>query len=405
MVDPQPRRRRRWWIIALVVLIIVAVAVWKHSGGKGGRAPAPQTVGVATAVSGSMKVSLEALGTVTPIATVTVLPQLSGYLTEVAFKQGQTVTKGQFLAQIDPRPYQVSLEQYQAQQAKDQAALAQAQSDLNRYLTLQRQKSISEQTVTDQRFQVQQDEATLKADQANIDSAKLDLAYCHITAPVSGKIGLLLVDPGNYVTSGSATGIAVITTMAPMSVIFSIPQTELGEVLARLHAGATLSASAWSSDDSTKIAEGTLTAVNNQVNTSTGTVELRAIFPNKDGALFPNEFVNIHLLVDTLQNATLVPTPAVQEGAPGSYVYVVQPDHKVKVQVVSTGPTNGTDTVITKGLVPGDVVVTDGVDRLAGGMKVTVANATAQEPAASGVAAGKSRKLGRNSSSGQPAAP
>ena len=374
MVETKPKRRRRWWIIAVIVLVIVGIAVWKHRGGRAPHAAAAQAVGVATAVSGSMPETLEALGTVTPLATVTVLPQLSGYLTQVGFTEGETVTQGQFLAQIDPRPYQVQLEQFTAQQAKDAASLAQSRSDLARYEILERQDSISEQTVADQRFLVAQDAATVQVDQANIDSAKLDLVYCRITAPVAGLVGLRLVDPGNYVTSGSTTGIAVITTMSPMTVIFAIPQTELGQVLARKQSGATLTASAYSSDDTTKIADGDLSAIGNQVDTSTGTVNLRASFANADDALYPNEFVNIHLLVDTLQDATLVPSPAVQDGAPGSYVYVVQPDDTVKVQVVTTGPTDGTNTVITKGVSPGDVVVVDGVDRLKDGMKISIAS-------------------------------
>jgi multidrug efflux system membrane fusion protein len=380
VVEVKPRRRRRWWIVAAVLLVIAVIFILKHHGAAPVRAKPVQAVGVAKAVTGSMPETLEALGTVTPLATVTVLPQLSGYLTQVAFTEGQTVTKGQFLAEIDPRPYQVTLEQYTAQQAKDMASLGQARSDLNRYLILQRQDSISAQTVADQRFLVAQDAATVQVDQANIDSAKLNLAYCHITAPVSGLVGLRLVDPGNYVTSSSSTGLAVITTMSPMTVIFSVPQSELGQVLAARQSGATLTASAYSSDDTTKIADGTLTAIGNQVDTSTGTVNLRATFANTNSALYPNEFVNIHLLVDTLQNATLVPAPAVQDGAPGSYVYLVQPNDTVKVQVVKTGPTDGTNTVITDGLQPGDVVVTDGVDRLADGMKVSIAGKNGAAP-------------------------
>ncbi len=385
-----PRKRlRRWLFVLLLILaIIVVVGYLKHQGagaggGKRGFAGAPQAVGVAKAVSGAMPVTLEALGTVTPEATVTVVPQLSGYLTQVAFTEGQTVTAGQFLAQIDPRPYQVQLEQYQATQAKDAATLAQARSDLARYETLNRQNSISAQQVSDQQFLVKQDAAAVQVDQANIDTAKLDLVYCHITSPVAGLIGLRLVDPGNYVTSGSTTGIAVVTTLAPMSVIFAVPQTQLQPILARLQAGATLTASAYSSDDTTKIADGTLTAVGNQVNTSTGTVNFRATFPNTDNVLFPNEFVNIHLLVDTIQNATLVPSQAVQTGAPGAYVYVVNADDTVSVQDVTAGTTDGTNTVITKGVRPGDVVVIDGVDRLADGMKVTVPAGTTP-PAGSG---------------------
>jgi len=376
-----PPRRRRLFLLLLTIILVGVVFYWFHRGATGTpHAPSAQAVGVAKVTSGPMPVTLEALGTVTPTATVTVLPQLSGYLTQVAFTEGESVTQGQFLAQIDPRPYQVQLEQYTATQAKDKATLAQARSDLARYETLQKQDSISAQQVADQEFLVQQDEAAVQVDQSQIDTAKLDLTYCHISAPVAGKVGLRLVDPGNYVTSGSATGIVVITTIAPITVIFSIPQTELGPVVTRMNAGATLAASAYSSDDTTKIADGTLTAISNQVNTSTGTVNLRATFPNADSALFPNEFVNLHLLVDTLQNATLVPSPAVQTGAPGAYVYVVNPDDTVSVQTVTTGVTDGTNTVITKGLTPGQVVVTDGVDRLADGMKVSIAKPIAIPP-------------------------
>ncbi len=340
-------------------------------------------MGAAKAVTGSMPITLDELGTVTPIATVTVLPQLSGYLTDVAFTEGEMVTKGQYLAEIDPRPYQIQLEQYQAAYAKDAAMLAQARSDLARYEQLGRQNSISAQQVADQAFLVQQDAAALKSDQANIDSAQLDISYCHITSPVAGRIGLRLVTIGNYVTSGSSTGIAVVTTVAPMSAIFSVAQTDLAPVLVQMGQGAKLTATAYSSDDTTKLATGILSAVDNQVNTSTGEVNLRALFPNTDGSLFPNEFVNIHLLVNTLQGQTLVPSQAVQTGAPGSYVYLVNDDNTVSVQKVTIGPTDGVNTVITAGVSPGDEVVTDGVDRLADGAHVvaTIA-APAGAPAA-----------------------
>ena len=376
MVEPAGQRKRgkkRYWLLGIIVLL-VAFIWWRHSGTQtsahtgGGIA-----VGVAKAVSGPMPVTLDELGTITPIATVTVLPQISGYLTQVAFTEGQNVTQGQFLAQIDPRQYQIQLEQYQAAYAKDAAVLGQARSDLARYEQLAAQDSISAQQVADQRFLAQQDAATVQSDQANIDTAKLNLVYCHITSPVAGRVGLRLVDVGNYVTSGSTTGIAVVTTIAPTTAIFSVAQTDLSPILVRLGQGATLAATAYASDDTTKLEDGTLAAVDNQVDTSTGMVKLRATFANTDGALFPNEFVNVHLLVNTLQNATLVPASAVQTGSPGSYVYVVQPDSTVKVQVVTTGPTDGTNTVITQGVAPGDVVVTDGIDRLSDGMKVQVA--------------------------------
>jgi multidrug efflux system membrane fusion protein len=360
------------WIFGLIMILLVAFIWYRHSGTTKKMGPQAQTVGVAKATSGPMPEVINALGTVTPSATVTVLPQLSGYLTQVGFTEGEVVTKGQFLAQIDPRPYQIQLEQYEGQKAKDMAALAQAKSDLSRYEQLQRQDSISNQQVADQQFLVAQDAASIQIDQSNIDTAKLDLDYCHITAPLAGRVGLRLVDPGNYVTSGSTTGIAVITSIAPTTVIFSVAQTALAPVLVRMGQGAQLPATAFSSDDTTKLEDGVLTAVDNQVDTSTGMVKLRADYANADAALFPNEFVNVHLLVDTLQNATLVPSPAVQTGAPGAYVYLVNSDNTVSVQAVTTGPTDGTNTVITKGLKPGDVVVTDGVDRLSDGAAIAV---------------------------------
>ncbi len=376
MVNPvaAPKRGKKRWIFAALALLLAGFIWYRHAGtGPGAHKPGPQAVGVAKAVSGAMPVVLDELGTVTPTATITVLPQLSGYLTQVAFTEGQNVTKGQFLAEIDPRPYQIQLEQYQAALAKDTAALGQAKSDLARYQILARQDSISAQQVTDQSFLVAQDTAATKSDQANIDQARLNLAYCHITSPVAGKVGLRLVDPGNYVTPGSSTGIAVVTTMSPTTVIFSVAQADLAPVLVRLGQGATLPAIAYASDDTTRLEKGVLTAVDNQMDTATGMVKLRAKFANTDDTLFPNEFVNIHLLVNTLQNATLVPSQAVQTGAPGTYVYAVNADDTVRVQPVTTGPSDGTNTVITKGITPGEVVVTDGVDRLSGGAKVSVA--------------------------------
>ncbi len=368
------KRSRKWRWAGLLLLALIAIALWRHLGvPKKTGGPAPQTVGIAKIIAGSMPEQLTALGTVTPIATVTVLPQLSGYLTAVAFTEGQDVTEGQFLAQIDPRPYQIQLEQYQGQYARDTALLHQAQSDLARYTALQRQDSISEQQVADQTFLVAQNQASLKIDQANIDTANLDLTYCHITAPVAGRVGLRLVDPGNYVTSGSTTGIVVITTIAPITVIFNVPQTQLTPVLTQMRNGIALTATAYTGDDQTALAQGSLTAVDNQVDTSTGTVKLRATFANADEALFPNEFVNIHLLVTTLQNAVLAPSVAVQTGAPGAYVYLVNADHTVTVRKVTTGATDNINTVITAGLQPGDEVVTDGVDRLSDGAKIVVA--------------------------------
>lgn len=365
--------RKRWFFLVLVLFILFVW--WRHSGRSQNSQfmePSAQPVAVAVAVHGPMPEILDELGTVTPTDVVTVVPQISGYLMNVGFTQGQIVKQGQFLAQIDPRPYEINLAQYQAALERDEASLEQARSDLARYRKLAAQNSISAQTVSDQTYTVAQDQALVKIDQSNIETAKLDLVYCHITAPVTGRVGLRLVDPGNYVTSGSSTGIVVITTVSPTTVIFSVAQQNLAPIMEQIDQGQTLTATAYDSDDSTILEQGELEAVDNQVNASTGMVKLRADFLNTDNKLFPNQFVNIHLLVKTLKNAVLVPNPAIQNGAPGDYVYLLQPNHTVKVQPVSLGPTDGVNTVILKGILPGDRVVVDGVDRLTDGSKVQV---------------------------------
>jgi multidrug efflux system membrane fusion protein len=389
-VSTQPKRSRVRLILFVVVVLALVALVVVHilRQKKPTRGAAPQVVTVATATLGSMPVTLSELGTVTPTATVTVLPQLSGYLTEVGYQEGQDVKKGQFLAQIDPRQYEIDLQQAQAALAKDKASLAQAHSDLARFEQLNEHKSIAEQTFVDQQFLVQQDEATVKSDLANIAQFELDLAYCRITAPVSGRVGLRLVDPGNYVTASSSPGIVVITTMKPTTVQFTVPQDSLAAVLQRMGSGASLPVTAFSSDNSKQIAVGTLYAASNQMATATGTVTLRATFANDDEALFPNEFVNVKLLVDTMQNAVLVPTPAVQTGAPGDYVYLVNANNTVSVHKVTLGPSDGKNTVITAGLSAGNIVVTDGTDRLSDGAPIKAAPARAASgSAASGAAA------------------
>ena len=358
-----PATRRPWyrrgsWLLGLVgiVLLVVVVAhlLKRKPPAKG---VAPQAVKVARATVGDMPETLTELGTVTPTNTVTVLPQLSGYLTQVAYREGQDVTKGQFLAQIDPRQYEIDLQQQQASLGKDQAALDQARSDLARYQQLHDQKAIAEQTVADQEFLVKQDSAQVQSDRAQIAQYRLDLAYCRITAPVAGRVGLRLVDPGNYVTASSSPGIVVITTVKPTTVEFTVAQNDLGRVIERVRAGAKLPVTAYSSDNSHAIATGTLYALGNQMATSTGTVTLRATFPNEDEALFPNEFVNVRMLVDTLHNAVLVPNPAVLNGAPGDYVYLVNADRTVAVHKVTLGPSDGRNTAILSGLAAGDSVV------------------------------------------------
>ncbi|NPT37549.1 efflux RND transporter periplasmic adaptor subunit [Paraburkholderia xenovorans] len=397
---PVKRPRRGRIVLAVVVLALIALVAFHLLRSKAPKpGVAPQVVTVSTATTGSMPETLSELGTVTPVATVTVLPQLSGYLTAVGYREGQDVQKGQFLAQIDPRQFEISKRQAEAQLAKDKAALAQARADLARFTQLNERKSIAEQTYADQQFLVQQNEAAVKADEANVAQFELDLIYCHITAPVSGRVGLRLVDPGNYVTASSQPGIAVITTMKPTTVEFTVPQTALDKVLRRTNSGAQLPVTVFSSDNSRQLATGTLYAINNQMATATGTVTLRATFANEDEALFPNEFVNVRLLVDTLQNAVLVPTPAVQSGAPGDYVYLVNADDTVSVRKVTLGPGDGQHTVIASGLAAGNVVVTDGMDRLSDGVKI---KASAARPASG--SAGSAAAVGTSGTSGTAAA-
>src|SRR5207302_8182102 len=275
-----------------------------------GQAGAPVPVGVSPVEKGDMPVTLSQLGTVTPLATVTVKTQISGYLVQVAFKEGQMVNKGDFLAQIDPRPYQVALQQAEAQLAKDQAVLKNAQVDLQRYKTLVAQNSIARQTLDTQAATVQQQTAVVQADQAQVDTQKLNLTYCRIVAPVGGRVGLRQVDPGNYVQTSDASGIVVITQIQPISVIFTLPEDNVPAVLKRLNTGATLGATAFDRTGPTKLATGTLETVDNQIDPTTGTVKLRAVFDNTEQTLFPNQFVDIRLLVDTLHDATIIPLAA-----------------------------------------------------------------------------------------------
>jgi multidrug efflux system membrane fusion protein len=357
----------------VVLVVVVLVRLFERKPAAHGAAP--QSVKVAAATLGDMPETLSELGTVAPIATVTVLPQLSGYLTEVGYKEGQDVAKGQFLAQIDPRQYELDLQQAQAALVKDQASLGQARADLARFEQLRAQKAIAEQTVSDQEFLVKQDEAQVKSDEANIAQFKLDLAYCRITAPVGGRVGLRLIDPGNYVTASSSPGIVVITTLKPTTVQFTVAQNDLGKVIERVNSGAKLPVTAYTSDNTRAIATGTLYAISNQMATSTGTVALRATFANEDEALFPNEFVNVKILVDTLSQAVLVPTPAVLSGAPGNYVYLANSNNTVSVHKVTPGPSDGVNTAILSGLSAGDTVVIDGTDRLTDGAKISIAAA------------------------------
>jgi membrane fusion protein, multidrug efflux system len=368
--------RLRWAGALLVAILIGFVAVHLFIAKPARRSAEPEVVEVARATRGQMPVILNELGTVTPTATVTVVPNqaVSGYLTEVPFREGQDVTKGQLLAQIDPQPYEVLKQQAQAQLGKDQATLAQARADLAIYEQLEKQKSIAVQTYTDQKYLVEQDAAAVRIDQANIAQYALDIRYCHVTAPVTGRVGLRLVDPGNYITGSSSTGLAVVTTMKPTTVEFTVAQNDLEKVVERFNAsGMKLSVTAFSSDGTRKLGSGLLYALSNQMTPSTGTVTLRATFPNTDEALFPNEFVNVQLLVETLSGALLVPTPAILSGAPGNYVYLVNKNNTVAVRKVTIGPSDGRNTVISSGLSLGDTVAVNGTDRLSDGARIRIA--------------------------------
>jgi multidrug efflux system membrane fusion protein len=383
-VSASPRRTRVRLIVGIVGLVLLVLVLFHIFGGKKPKAATPpQVVSTGTATVGDMPETLSELGTVTPTATVNVLPQISGYLTSVGYKEGEDVAKGQFLAQIDPRQFEIDKQQAEAQLAKDQASLAQARADLARFAQLNQQKSIAEQTYEDQKFLVQQDEAAVEVDRANIAQFVLDLVYCHITAPVAGRVGLRLVDPGNYVTPSISPALVTITIMKPTTVEFTVPQNSLAKVIQRFNSGAKLAVTVFDSDNSKQIATGSLYAISNQMATNTGTVTLRAQFANDDEALFPNEFVNVILLVDTLQKAVLVPTPAVLSGAPGNYVYLVNADQTVSVHKVTPGPSDGTNTVILSGLAAGQIVVTDGMDRLSDGAKIKIGGAKPTAPGAS----------------------
>jgi len=385
--DPGPRplvrvpdrsnwgRRAAW--LAAAVLIVAGVAWWIHTR------PAPQVttgrftgsgtmpVVSAAAQQGNISISVDALGTVTPLATVTVRTQISGQLMKVLFEEGQTVKKGDLLAQVDSRPYELTLAQAQGQLQRDQALLKNAELDLARYRKLVAEDSIPRQQLDTQDSLVRQYQGTVATDQAQVDNARLNIAYCNITAPVGGRVGLRQVDQGNYVQTNDTNGLVVITQMDPITVVFTVAEDRVPAIMKRLQSGATLTATAYDRTRTTKLATGKLTTVDNQIDITTGTVKIRAQFDNADLKLFPNQFVNIVLTVDELQNATVIPSAAVQRGSPGTFVYLVKPDDTVAVQKITLGPSEGERIAVQAGLAVGDQVVVDGADKLRDGAKVT----------------------------------
>ena len=388
----EPPRRRRLLVRLAVVLALAAAAVfaWQRiekvettapstaQGPNGGRAgQPPQTVRVAPVTLGDMPIVIDALGTVTPFETVTIRTQIAGKLQEVGFEEGQIVKKGDFVAQIDPRPYQAALAQAQGQLAKDTALLGQAQSDLTRYMALQKQDSIAQQQVSDQQALVAQDKAAIATDQAQVQTAQLNLDYTHIVSPVTGRVGLRSVDPGNYLQPSDATGIVVITQIDPISVVFSTPEDNLPRIAARLNSGAKLPVTVFDRANVNQLATGTLTTYDSEVDITTGTIKMRATFDNANQALFPLQFVNVRLLEDTLTGVALAPNAAVQVGPTGNFVYLFNSDSTVSKRDIKTGPSDGSRTTVTSGLAAGDRVVIDGVDRLRDGAKVTLAETPA----------------------------
>jgi multidrug efflux system membrane fusion protein len=365
---------------------------------KGGRGPGGPTPVVAVpAAQGDVDIMVNGLGTVTPLRTVTVKSRVDGELVRVLFNEGQLVKQGELLAEIDPRAFQVQLAQAEGQLARDRALLENARLDLERYRTLFKQDSIAKQQVDTQASLVRQYEGAVAVDRSQIESAKLQLAYSKISAPISGRIGLRLVDPGNIVRSGDASGLFVITQLQPVAVLFTVPQDLLPALLKRIQSGDQIGVEAWDREQKARLAEGMLASADNQVDPQTGTVKLKAQFTNDDASLFPNQFVNVRMKLDTLKNAIIVPPAAVQRGAQGMFVYVVQPDKTVALRTVKLGPLDAQRQAIADGLAPGELVVTDGTDRLRPGAQVDVGSARPEfKPPAGGPPKGGGKRRSKD---------
>jgi len=367
-VPHTPLWRRALWIaggLLLLVVIIWAGLKFMSAAPRSGRIGVGTAVpvGVSQVMNGDVRVTTNGLGAVTPLATVTVHPQVTGYLNRFDVIEGQMVKQGQLLAEIDPRPFQATLDQAKGQLARDQATLANAKIDLGRYEALWKQNAISQQTLQTQIATVGTDQGTVKADQAAVEAAAINLGFTRITSPTPGRVGLRQVDPGNLVVSGTSS-LIVVTELQPISVLFSLPEDSINQIMSHVDAGQKLSVTAFDRSMTTKLAEGTLSNVDNQVDSTTGMVKMRAMFDNKDLKLFPAQFVNIRLLVDTLHHQDYVSAAAIQHGAQGTYVYVIDKDRVAHMRTVTTGVTDRDKVAITSGLAAGETVVVDGADRL-----------------------------------------
>ena len=363
--------------IAAAALLAVIAVVWlvraaPSAPGKVRGAGLGLPVVAAHASRGEVKVTYDALGAVTPLATITVKSRVDGQLMRIGFQEGQIVHQGDFLAEIDPRPFEAALKQAEGALLRDRALLEEARLDQKRYERLVAQDSIAQQQFDAQKALVHQYEGTVEIDQGVVDTARVNLLYTRITAPVTGRVGLRLVDPGNYVQTSDAGGVVVITQIDPISVIFSVPEDNEPQIMARMMSGATLEVTAFDRSGTALLATGKVSTLDNQIDPVTGTVKLRALFDNKDLKLFPSQFVNARLLIDTLHDAVVVPSAAILRGAPGTYVYLINPDKTVSVRVVTVGPSQGERQAITTGLEPGAAVVVDGSDKLHEGAKVTL---------------------------------
>ena len=386
----QPRKRRHWAILAALLLTVLGTTFLLSQrsqkagseGGKGGSgrqgrgAGGAVPVGVASVEQGTMGVYINALGTVTPVYTVTVTSRVVGQLVGVHYREGQIVHKGDLLAEIDPRPYQAALTQAEGQLARDRAVLKNAYLDLDRYKMIYAQKAIPEQTLATQQATVEQDEGVVKIDQGNLDAAKVNYDYTRITAPIDGRVGLRLVDPGNIVQANGTTGLLTITQLQPITVIFTVAEDYLNEIVTQMRAGHKLRVDALDRSDQHELAQGTVLTIDNTIDVTTGTVRVRASFANKDGRLFPNEFINARLLVKTLHDVNLIPTAAIQRNNDIAFVYVVNPNNTVQSRDVNVATTNGNTAAVT-GVKPGEKLVIDGFDRLQDGVKISVRQSSA----------------------------
>lgn len=388
-LDEESHSRNYWWVW-LLIFAAIGYGCYRlynfenekkagMSAAKSALKPHSIPIVAAPASRGDMPVYLQGLGSVTAFNTVTVKPRIDGQLISVNFKEGQFVNKGDVLAQIDPKPFEVALDQAKGALVKDQAALRDAQVNYQRDQELFKDQIIARQQLETQGATADQFRGSIEGDQATIDSAKLNLSYTNILAPISGRIGLRLVDAGNMVHAADANGLAVITQLQPIAVLFNIPEDQLPPVLEKLRAGAKLRTEAFDRDMTKKLAEGTLLTVDNEIDQTTGTSKMKAVFPNTDFALFPNQFVNIKLWLDTKRGAIIVPAVAIQRGPTGTFVYLVKPDNTVTVRQVRVGMTVNNDVSIDDGLAPGDSVVVDGAEKLTDGMKVTVRHATRRQ--------------------------